>query len=73
MIRIKQRIIKIEMWGCDFCGYETDNNSAVCGIAPILKCDFCGKMVCKNHRHIIYHCDSEIPCCVSCVDCKSNL
>lgn len=50
-VRIEKKEEVVTTYKCDLCDYSTEDNSADdYGVAPIMKCDVCGKDVCELHR-----------------------
>lgn len=73
MIRTETRVIEVKIYGCDFCNFEIEKNSGCCGTAPIMECEFCGKLVCNKHRELSYVSNGDYPDFISCLGCLPKL
>ena len=62
---------EVTTWKCDFCDYQTDHNKGCCGSAPVMKCNFCEKDACREHRKAYFENSwtQDYPDFMACEDC----
>jgi len=65
---------EVTTWKCDFCDTQTDHNSGCCGTSRIMRCSFCGKDACRDHRKVYWENDWEdYPDFCACQDCMPRV
>jgi hypothetical protein len=61
---------EVTTWTCDFCDTKTTRNSGCCGVQQIMRCNFCGKDACKDHRKLYWEKEwHDYPDLCACQDC----
>ena len=62
-------IRKKKIFICDICADSATYNSGCCGVSDFMKCDICGRLVCRNCRYLEWKYNGDYPDGRYCIEC----
>jgi len=63
--------VTVTIHRCDFCEFRVEDQSWMCGCAPVMACTVCKKHVCREHRTFYEDGPSDYPDAIVCPECKT--